>query len=209
MKHVVTASFFAVCFFLCTAASRAALSISIPDQILVFPSPEPHFVDLIFQDTGTANENLTVYDLGIRLVRPAGVTGGVNLVQYTAANKDQLTQSPNYVFSSTSTTVLESDASHLFVDFDNTVPAPADIATGKTAARIAFTVDPDLPCVGNFYLVIDSELTVFANTDAEAIPVDVSDRGVLIGCPEPAALSLLPVAGLLALRRRRAVRMAS
>jgi hypothetical protein len=51
--------------------------------------------------------------------------------------------------------------------------------------------------------VISPDLSVFANADAEAIPVDISDPGVIIAVPEPTAGSLLGAAGLLALRRRR------
>ena len=50
--------------------------------------------------------------------------------------------------------------------------------------------------------------TVFANSDpncsaACAPSVDITDAGVVLVTPEPCGLALLPVAGLLALRRRR------
>jgi hypothetical protein len=209
VKRLVSALVLSLCVFLLPAASRAALSISVPDTTGYFPSDGPWFVDLVFRETGTReNERLTVYDLGLSLVRPSGVTGGVNLVTYDVndPNFDPsiFAASPNFVFPRNNVTLVESDANHIQLNFENIAAGAAgqtNVADGMTAARIYYTVAPHAPC-GVYRLVISPDLSVFANADAEAIPVDVSDSGTLIDCPEPGTLSLLALsAGLLGTRR--------
>ena len=194
------------------SVASAALSISSPDVSYVVPGDAgEHFVDLIFRETGTAdNEQMTVYDLGVSLVRPGGATGGVGLKLWDVNDPNfdpaPLSSSPNYVFGTrVNTTVVESDANHLQLNFENIAPGAAgatNVADGMSAARIFYTVAPDAPR-GLYQLVISPDLSVFANSDALAIPVDVSDPGNINIVPEPGTLSLLGVAGLLALRRRR------
>ena len=192
--------------------ASAALSISSPDVSYVVPvDAGEHFIDLIFRETGTAdNEQMTVYDLGVALTRPGGATGGVTLKLWDVNDPNfdptPLSSSPNYVFGTrVNTTVVESDANHLQLNFENIAPGAAgatNVTDGMSAARIYYSVAPDAPR-GLYKLVINPDNSVFANSDALAIPVDVSDTGDINIVPEPGTLSLLGVAGLLALRRRR------
>ena len=211
MKPVTIASVVAVVGVLLPSALRAALSISIPDPIPVFPPDTgPRFFDLIFHETGTPeNEQLTVYDLGIALRRPAGVTGGINFVAFDVndPNFDPsiFAASPNFVFPRNSVVLVESDPDHIQLNFENTgtgVNGQTDVADGMSAGRIYYTVDPGFP-YGLYSFVIHPDNTVFASADALAIPVDLSDTGNVIAVPEPTAAWLLAAAGLLALRRRR------
>ena len=184
---------------------------STPDKVFT-PGSIPtdrQFIDLLFKETGTQeNENLTTYDVGLKLVRPAGITGGVNLVDFTPLTEDPDTMltSPNYVFSRTSTTVIETDKDHILLNFENIARAPNDVVNvtdGMSAGRIFYTVDQNTPA-GRYLLQVLPDNTVFANSDALAIPVEISENGIISVVPEPGTLSLLGVAGLLALRRRRA-----
>jgi hypothetical protein len=86
----------------------------------------------------------------------------------------------------------------------------ADITNGKRAARINYTIVDPTPFMvpgGVSAILFDQDASVFGSASETfpflQIPVDLTDAGV-IGTPEPTSLSLLGLAGLLALRRRRA-----
>jgi hypothetical protein len=68
---------------------------------------------------------------------------------------------------------------------------------------VFYTIHPDR--CANFSIGLDPAGTLFVSGDTgEAIPVDISDRGIIFGCPEPTAPAVFGLAGAFALRRRRA-----
>jgi hypothetical protein len=67
---------------------------------------------------------------------------------------------------------------------------------------VFYTLDPDI-APGIYHISLDPGGTLFVSGDTgEAIPVDTQPFTIIT--PEPTGLSLAGVAGLLALRRRRA-----
>ena len=182
--------------------ASAALSISIGPDITItrgaIPTSE-QFLDLVFYETGpTTNEGLFAYDLYIVRDNPA-----ITLVR---AEKP----ADNWVFKSPGASFQQSDTSSppgtLVVNaIGDLLGANQDIVGGTKVARVFYTIDPNAPC-GTFSIGLDNSpgTTLFVSGDTgEAIPVDISDRGVLTGCPEPGGLSLAGVAAVLVLRRRR------
>ena len=205
-------------FGICVAAllalpgvASAALSLQFVDATW---SPgtlgQVRYLDLIFQETGTsAIEDLSTYDIGVLLTRPAGVTGGVRLVQPTNLAERQAMARANdptanpFVFEAASVTVVplepgEDATARIQINFDN-LGDLADIRPGMSAGRIPFVIDPDAP-PALFRFRLDPLNTVFAGF-SESIPVNIDDDARLL-IPEPSALAGVALLGLLALRRR-------
>jgi hypothetical protein len=183
--------------------ASAALSVAIVPDIEVpagaIPTGE-QFVDLVFNETGTpANEGLFAYDLYITRDRP-----GINLLR---AEKPD-----NWVFKAAGAGFSQAgpEFTHLpdlivVNALGDLLGANQDIEDGTKAARVFYTIDPGAaPGKYNIRLANDPGTTLFVSGDTgEAIPVDISDAGVVTVTPEPGSIALLGVAGLLALRRRR------
>ena len=192
--------------------ASAALSLQIgsqsgpntPDATPFFPSPGPQFFDLIFNETPPAdNEGLFAYDLSLRLVRPAGTTGGVRLAGAERTPTDfVLGDDPN----ASTFSVAASTPDELLINISSN-NALFDITQGKKAARVFYTYDVDFSVLGEYRIVFDTTNTVFGSGDPNrpdpAIAVDLSDAGVIRVIPEPASAALLGVAGMLVLRRRK------
>jgi hypothetical protein len=183
--------------------ASAALSIDIVPDITVKQGSIPtgeQFVDLVFRETGTpANEGLFAYDLyilrdpGINLVRAEKPTDNF-VFQSSAASFQQAGEStpPNFLLVNGIGDLLASQNQ--------------DIQDGTKAARVFYTIDQNAaPGVYRIRLDNTPGTTVFVSGDTgEPIPVDISDAGTItVLVPEPTSLSLLGIAGLLALRRRR------
>ena len=193
--------------------ASAALSLQIGPQAspstpdgAFYPGSGRQFWDLIFSDDSTENEGLFAYDLVLNVVRPAGRTGGISLAGADRPPSDfVLGDDPN----KSTFTVAESTSDHLLVNVSSNNDL-FDIASGKKAARIFFTVDPNLD-LGDYKIVFDTANTVFGSGDPNradpAIIVGMTDSGFIQYIPEPSAASMLLVpATLLARNRRREVR---
>ena len=200
---------------LCAAAllalpgvASAALALRMVEPPGGWQPGQLQYVDLIFTETGApAVEDLSTYDIGILLRRPAGVTGGVRLVQPTNLTERQALARANdpvanpYVFEAASVTVVplepsEDATARLQLNFDN-LGDLADIRPGMSAGRIPIVIDPGAPA-GRYLLQFDALNTVFAGF-SESIPVNLVDDSIFI--PEPSALAGVAAVGLLALRR--------
>ena len=164
----------------------------------VGPGPGEQYFDLVFHETGTlANEGLFAYDLYVQRDKP-----GVNLLRVEKPD--------NWVFTSPGASFQEagpefSNKPGLIVvnAIGDLLGANQDIVEGTKAARVFYTIDPNA-APGVYHISLDPAGTLFVSGDTgEAIPVDFSQPFTII-TPEPAGLSLLGIAGLLALRRRRA-----
>jgi hypothetical protein len=183
--------------------ASAALSVSISPDITVTKGAIPtteQFVDLIFNETApTANEGLFAYDLYVIRDKP-----GITLQRIEKP-------SDNWVFTSPGASFQQADISvppGLLVAnaIGDLLGANQDIVGGTKAARVFYTIDQNA-AEGVYHISLDPTpgTTLFVSGDTgEAIPVDItSDVGVITVVPEPASLSLLGIAGILALRRRR------
>ena len=179
--------------------ASAALSIDIGPDIFSDNNPTTeHFFDLVFHETGApTNEGLFAYDLYLKADRP-----GIKLLR---AEKPD-----NWVFTSPGASFQEagpefSNKPGLIVvnAIGDLLGANQDIVDGTKAARVFYTMDPDA-AAGTYHISLDPGGTLFVSGDTgEAIPVDIS-ASFSVPIPEPAGLSLLGIAGLLTLRRRRA-----
>ena len=164
------------------------------------PGPGPYFVDLVLVETGTPdNEGLFAYDLGL-------VTTAGGPVRFTGAQKPD-----NWVFTAPDATFTPAEvtANRVIINAVSTLQSGPDqlinITTGAKAARIHYTIDCDTATTPISRVSLDPNITVFGSGDPNhelEIAVDDSDGRTFV-CPEPAALALLPLGGLLALRRRR------
>jgi hypothetical protein len=179
--------------------ASAALSITIGPDIEAPGGSVEHFVDLVFSETGPAtNEGLFAYDLYITRDKP-----GINLIR---AEKPD-----NWVFTSPGASFQEagpefSNKPGLIVvnAIGDLLGANQDIQNGTKVARVFYTIDQDA-APGIYHLSLDPAGTLFVSGDTgEAIPVDLSDPGTVVVWPEPTAMPLLAVGGVLAVRRRRA-----
>jgi hypothetical protein len=179
--------------------ASAALSLAISADINVCAEGE-QFFDLVFNETGTpVNEGLFAYDLYITRDKP-----GINLIR---AEKPD-----DWVFTSLGASFQEagpefSNKPGLIVvnAIGDLLGANQDIQDGTKVARVFYTIDPDA-APGIYHVSLDPAGTLFVSGDTgEAIPVDISDSGTVITeiIPEPTALPLLAVGGVLAVRRRR------
>jgi hypothetical protein len=185
--------------------ASAALSIEIGPDVLITRGAIPtgeQFFDLVFHETGTpTNEGLFAYDLYITRDKP-----GINLIR---AEKPD-----NWVFTSPGASFQEagpefSNKPGLIVvnAIGDLLGANQDIQEGTKVARVFYTIDQDA-FPGFYHVSLDPAGTLFVSGDTgEAIPVDISDSGTVMSPidPEPTALPLLAIAGVLAVRRRRAV----
>lgn len=176
-----------------------------PDQTFNVPVPAgQQFFDLIFEETApTENEGLFSYDLGFR-VNNGGGPGGIRLAgaERPAGDRFVYGNSPGAGF-----TVAVNEPDHLLINTNADFGAATlpDIVDGAMAARIFYTLDA-ITLPGTYSIVFDTTETVFGSGDPDReleIDVNLSDAGVVEVVPEPTALSLLGIAGLLALRRRR------
>jgi hypothetical protein len=217
MNRFVTTSAVALGLWLAPAASHAALSLQIgpqngPDNIdttPIFPPGGPRFFDLIFHETGGVQpEGLFTYDIGLNVVRPGGLVLATAPVGGNGAGAVEV--GPNPVFntgSAPSIQVSESTPSRLVFNVTSGGDLN-DIDEGETAARVFYTLAPQA-AYGVYRLVFDPDYTVFGSGDPNlplSIDVALTDAGVVELFPEPGALSLVGVVGLLALRRRRRAR---
>jgi len=190
---------FACVLALLPGVASAALSVDIGPDIFSDNNPTTeHFFDLVFHETGApTNEGLFAYDLYLKADRP-----GIKLLR---AEKPD-----NWVFTSPGASFQEagpefSNKPGLIVvnAIGDLLGANQDIVDGTKAARVFYTIDENLPR-GAYKLTLDPAGTLFVSGDTgEAIPVDISNPGTVIVEPEPTALPLLAVAGVLAVRRRR------
>jgi len=197
MKRIVLG--FTCVLALLPGVASAALSIDIGPDIYSDNNPTTeHFFDLVFHETGApTNEGLFAYDLYLKADRP-----GIKLLR---AEKPD-----NWVFTSPGASFQEagpefSNKPGLIVvnAIGDLLGANQDIVDGTKAARVFYTIDENLPR-GAYKLTLDPAGTLFVSGDTgEAIPVDISNPGTVIVEPEPTALPLLAVAGVLAVRRRR------
>ena len=185
--------------------ASAALSVGMgPDASFArgaIPAGE-QFMDLVFSETGTpVNEGLFAYDLYLKRDNPV-----ISLVH---ADKPD-----NWVFTSSGASFQQADVpgnnppGAIVVNaIGDLLGANQDIQNGTKAARVFYTIDPNAPA-GTYHIFLDPTdgTTLFVSGDTgEPIPVNVTgDIGTVTITPEPASLSLLGIAGLLALRRRRA-----
>jgi hypothetical protein len=215
-KILPTLACVAAALALMPAGARGDLALQIgpsrgPQAVDVFiDRPGTYSLDLVFNESGAPqNEGLFTYEVGIRVVRPVGVTDGVRLLTGAAAFQ----VSPNFVFPGTpppEVVLLESTADYLHLAVTSGQDPPtglADINSGDTAGRVFFVVEPAWP-PGQYWLEFEPADTSFLSGDPSLpleILVDVSDRGVL-GVPEPTGVATLAAAGVLMLRRGRRTR---
>jgi hypothetical protein len=204
-------------FLLCLApcAASAALQLQIgptngtAGHDLVFPpaSVGLNFFDLIFHETGPVQrEGLFAYDIALDFVRPAGANSGVSFVNGPGTTPVEIPANPAIAMTPNpaSITVLENTPSRLVFNVTSGNDL-TDIDEGESAARVFYTVPQDAT-PGIYRIVFDAPNSVYGSGDPElplSIEVAMTDEGVIRVVPEPGALSLLGIAGLLALRRRR------
>jgi hypothetical protein len=179
------------------AVASAALSITIGPDINVCTAGE-QFFDLVFNETGTpVNEGLFAYDLYLQRDKP-----GVNLVRVEKPDNWVFT-SPGASFQEAGPEFSQKPGLIVVNAIGDLLGANQDIVDGTKAARVFYTLDPNV-APGVYHISLDPAGTLFVSGDTgEAIPVDIGPPFTII-TPEPAGLSLLGIAGLLALRRRRA-----
>jgi hypothetical protein len=207
MKRFGPAFGFVFVLMLAPAVARADLSLRFGDGNgplgrPVGPPPPPagpYFVDLVFVETGTPDdEGLFAYDIGV----DATPGGPVRLV---GAQKPD-----NWVFTNRNASLVlfeEATPSRLIVSAADVSGGERlkDVTTGMEAARILYTIDCDAATRLDSTVSLDREITAFASGDPNhnpEIPVDVSDAATFV-CPEPAGLIALPLAAALGRRRRR------
>jgi hypothetical protein len=175
--------------------ANAALSLAGQPELSCVPGD--HFFDLVFAETGPAdNEGLFSYDLALSFV-PLGPAGDF---AFTGADRppdnfvlDVPSGSLFRVATLTPTSLLINVASNEDL---------ADIATGSKAARIFYTIGATPPAA--YSLAFDTASTGFASADPERpldIPVDLVDFGVVV-CPEPGGVLFVAGGALIALWRR-------
>src|SRR5436190_1292324 len=119
MKCFITGSAIALVAVVAPSVSRAALSLDIllPNDFGFPCIPGVYPVDLVFHETGTPeDERLAAYDIGLRIVSPAG-GGGINFVTGPGA----VALGPNPVF--------------------NTEPPPNVIVVESTPTQLLFDVN--------------------------------------------------------------------
>src|SRR2546423_970838 len=113
------------------------------------------YVDLVFNETPpTENEGLFAYDIAASLVRPTGVTGGVNLAGIERPADNFVLDVP----SGATFSVAENTANNVLANISSNNDL-ADITSGKKAARIFYTVDPGAT-PGIYRLALDTGSTV-------------------------------------------------
>ena len=181
---------------------------AVDERIVPLIDAGEKFIDLIFHETGGVNpEGLFTYDLALNLVRGAGNGIAFKTAGVGTNGAGVVALAPNPVFntgSAPSFQITESSPTRLVFNVTSGGDLN-DIDEGESAARIFYTVAPDAT-PGMFRLQFDPDNTVFGSGDPNlplSIDVALTDQGVLQVIPEPGTLSLLGVAGLLALRRRR------
>jgi hypothetical protein len=164
------------------------------------PPGGPYFVDLVFVETGAPDdEGLFAYDLGVN----ATPGGPVRLI---GAEKPD-----NWVFTNPNAALIVAQAtpSRLIINATDAAPGDLpDITTGMKAARVLYTIDCDRATTFFSTVGLDPQITVFGSGDPNhdlEIPVSTADGTAFI-CPEPTGVTLLGVAALLGLRRRRLAR---
>jgi hypothetical protein len=196
---------FACAAAIAPSAASASLTLQIgpnqrPDQVdaVVAPGSGEHFFDLTFTETPpTYNEYLVAYDLLLRTPQP-----GIRLLR--------METSDNWVLPASDSTFVqrEADAGHILVEAAYTSGTGndhgIDITTGAKAGRVFYAVDPGT-APGLYPIRFDPGPTVFGSGDpnfpGNLIYADLSDVGLVQVTPEPTALALLAVAGVVALRR--------
>lgn len=186
-------------------AARGALSVKVEDKFAI-PGVDtgPFFVDLVFEATGTAqsvDEALAFYDLGLTMTRVGGGTMGLEFVPPYAT---KLPFAENFVFpDSAEFTVAHADADSVLVNVGANSASNFDITTGKKVARVFFNMNALVEPNSRYLIGLDPELTIFAAGAGDDPIIPVTFIPGVIWVPEPGALSLVGVAALLILRRRR------
>lgn len=159
-------------------------------------------VEAVFDDAAAGNERLFAYTIGLRLVPVVPAVPGA--VTFSAPWVTATETAPPVFPGATPPTVQSSDPAHVSASKD--IPGEADIGNGQGLVRVYLNAGA-LAVPGTTYtLSFDPAEASFASTDPNniEIPVTLSNGTItVVPIPEPAALSLLGVAGLLALRRRR------
>ena len=177
--------------------ANAALSIGAEPGLSC--APGEHFFDLVFTETGPAeNEGLFAYDVGLSFVplAPGGEFSFTGAEQPAGGFVLDVPGGAAFRVATLTPTRLV-----INVASDEEL---ADVNTRDKAARVFYTIGAVPPAV--YTLAFDTADTSFISGDPTRpfdIPVDLRDFGVVV-CPEPGGVMVLAAAaGWLALGRRR------
>jgi len=205
----------AVLLIILPGAARAAVLVTIPYSIDVYPNGQPGRVtfnfDVFVQGTDREDEQLFAFDLGLTLEKVSGE--GADAVSFAAPYV--VKPSSDFVFGDNPTDFSLADH-----------PAPGDTGfvlnavnhgplvdvtqgSSKKLATVVYQVDGEAAAPSRYLVRIDPTSTYFLSGDPSrpdpTISADLSDGPTVITVvPEPGTVSLALVAATLILRRRTA-----